>query len=318
MKRRLGALSPWIKNSAFDWISFYSKVALSGKEVQFEQYFQDMDRWYAVSTYSPGKGHFITIYTDITDRRKGEDSLRRAYNVLKETQEQLMQTEKMEVVGKLASSVAHEVKNPLAIIQQGLDYLSKTMDGDKENAKVVINFMNEAVNRATVIINDLLDFSRTSDMRTKEENINAVIERSLSLVNSGMKKYDIKLIKNIDISMPKIKLDKNRMEQVFVNILMNSIQAMPHGGSIEITTRQKKDIGKQQKIIVEIMDTGIGIPVSHLEKVFEPFFTTKESGTGTGLGLPIVKSIVEAHGGTVDLRNRKAGEGVHITLEFMV
>ena len=178
--------------------------------------------------------------------------------------------------------------------------------------------MNEATDKATNIINDLLDFSRISDMKAKENDINDVIERSLSLVNSGVKKYDIKLIKNIDVNIPKIKLDRNRIEQVFVNILMNSIQAMPRGGTVEIITRQKKISEIRQKVIVEIKDTGVGIPESHMEKVFEPFFTTKESGTGTGLGLPIVKSIVEAHGGTIYLRNRETGKGVHVILEFMI
>lgn len=316
--KKVTEVLPWITSSIFDWVNFYGEVASSGKEIKFEQYLKNLNRWYTVSAYSQGKGYFITIYNDITERKIAEDSLRKAYDTLKKTQAQLIQTEKMEVVGKLASGVAHEVKNPLATIQQGVDYLSKKLHDCGEDVYFVLNSMRDVIKRASDIINDLLDFSRVSNMQMVPEDFNAVIESALLLIKNDIERYRIDVIRDFDSKIPKVALDKNRIEQVFINLLMNAIQAMADGGQLKIRTYTRRHQKGQEMIIVEIEDTGTGIPGEVLDKIFDPFFTTKEVGKGAGLGLSIVKNIIEGHNGEIKIENRKDRSGARAIMRFKV
>jgi len=308
---------PGIRSSMFDWINFYSAVASSGKEVEFEQYLHDLDRWFLVSAYSPKAGYFITIYDDITKRKKIEESLRQAYGTLKKTQASLIQTGKMELVGKLASGVAHEVKNPLAIVMQGIDYLVHKTKRSGKDIKAALKAMNDAVKRASMIINDLLNFSRLPNMQMVQEDVNAVIESALLMIKNEIGRCRIDVIKDLGKNIPKTALDKNRIAQVLINLFMNAIHAMPEGGRLKISTRyrRKKD---QNAVIVRIDDSGTGIQEEIIDKIFDPFFTTKESSSGTGLGLFIVKMIIEGHNGSVKIENRKDQKGVRATLVFKV
>lgn len=305
---------PSIKDSIFNWIDFYGKVATAEKEITFEQYIKELNRWYLVSVHSHKKGYFSTIYIDITKRKKAEESLRQAYDTLKETQNQLIQTEKMQVVGRLASGVAHEVKNPLAIILQGVDYLSSKLRDPEEDVRFALDSMIEAVTRANNIINDLLNFSRLSDMKMSEESLNSVIEDSLLLVKTDIEYSNIEVAKNFG-DIPKTSLDKNRIQQVFINIFMNAIHAMDQGGELTIKTYSKK-LKDESAIIVEIEDTGPGIPGDVLGKIFDPFFTTSKDSKGTGLGLSIARNIIEMHNGEINIENRKDRSGVIVKLEF--
>ncbi|OGW76179.1 MAG: hypothetical protein A2Z72_00705 [Omnitrophica bacterium RBG_13_46_9] len=314
--KRVTQILPWVKDTMFDWVNFYGKVASTGKEIKFEQYLKNMDRWYAVSAFSPKKGYFITIYNDITELKKAESSLRKAYDTLKKTQDQLIRTEKMELVGKLASGVAHEVKNPLAILLQGTDYLSKKINSQDEDIGFVLNSMNDAIKRASNIIKDLTDFSRVSNMQISPEDLTAAVDNSLLLVENDIKKRNISVIREFDMQIPKVELDVNRMKQVFINLFMNAMQAMPNGGQLKISTYEKKDEKGQNKVVVEIADTGSGIPEDVLGNIFDPFFTTKDIGEGTGLGLSIVRNIIEGHNGNIKIENRTDRSGVRATIEF--
>jgi len=307
---------PEIKSSMFNWIDFYGRVASTGKGIRFEQYLKETMRWYAVSAYSPKKGYFITIYDDITERKMTEESLRRAYDQVKKTQAQLIQTEKMEVVGRLASGIAHEVKNPLAIVLQGVDYISKKIRGEKKDMRFALSSMKDAVKRATDIINSLLDFSRMSHIRMAPEDLNMIIKNSLLLVKNDIMRSRVNVAVDLDNTIPKVSLDKNRIEQVFINLFINAIQAMPKGGQLKIRTFKKRPRKGKALVIVEIEDMGTGIPKDILGKIFDPFFTTKEVGTGTGLGLYIVNTIIEGHSGQIKIENRKDKKGTRVTIEF--
>jgi PAS domain S-box-containing protein len=316
VEKRVTEVLPEIKSSMFNWIDFYGEVASIGKEVKFEQYLKETGRWYAVSAYSPKKGYFITIYDDITERKKTEQSLRNAYDELKRTQAQLIHTEKMEVIGRLASGVAHEVKNPLAIIQQGIDYISKKYRGRGRDMHFAIYAVNDAIKRAAEILNHLLNFSRMSSLQTVPEDLNAIIRNSVLLVKNDIMRSRVRVTTDLNERIPKVNLDRNRIQQVFINLFMNAIEAMPRGGQLKIRTYGKRGQKHQGIVLVELEDTGAGIPDHLLEKVFEPFFTTKDIGKGTGLGLYIVRNIIEGHHGRIKIENRKDRRGARVRIEF--
>ncbi|MEE9568759.1 MAG: PAS domain S-box protein, partial [Candidatus Binatia bacterium] len=266
----------------------------------------------------------VTLCEDITERKRAEEELKAA-------QLQLIQSEKLESVGRLAAGVAHEVKNPLAIILQGLAYLSHVPStADDDNVAMVLQKMDNAVKRADRVIGGLLDFSaqRAGDVRPAD--VNAVLEQSLLLVKHELVKAHVTLVKKLGQDLPPLMLDRHKIEQVFVNLFLNAIQAMPEGGTLTVKTnakqprelgpgdgRQQTDPvrGEETLVMIEVEDTGTGIPQDKLDRIFDPFFTTKPIGQGTGLGLTVTRKIIELHSGKIDIRNRHEG-GVRVTLTF--
>lgn len=242
-------------------------------------------------------------------RRKME--LEEAYDELKKAQTKLVQTEKMAAVGQLASGVAHEVKNPLGIIIQGINYLEKQISPDKKQQFEVFGMIKEAVTRADRIIRQLLGFSRKSPMKYELYTIDKIFNSSLSLVKKQLSFRNIKINKKFQVELPLVLVDKNQMIQVFINIILNSIQAMSDKGelTIRINTKELKKenyIGSSKKLVIcEVEDTGEGISEDNLKKVFDPFFTTKGVGKGTGLGLSVTKNIIEAHMGNIEIESKK-------------
>jgi signal transduction histidine kinase len=157
-----------------------------------------------------------------------------------------------------------------------------------------------------------------------------VVEQALSLVQHELVRARVTVVTELGKDIPPLKLNRNKIEQVFVNLFMNAVQAMPEGGTLTIRTAAKRGsklgpvVGGRKTgprrsgetlVVAELEDTGTGIPEDKLDRVFDPFFTTKPVGQGTGLGLPVTRKIIELHGGTMDIRNRQAG-GVRVTLTF--
>lgn len=266
---------------------------------------------------SQEEGYVINA-VDITERKKTEEELRLAYQQLKEAQNQLIQAEKMEIVGRLASGVAHEVKNPLAIILQSVEYLSKKVKADDENVSLMIVDIKESVKRADKIIKGLLDFSGASKLNMNFENLISVIEKSLYLMKSQFLQTHIEVIKNLAEDIPLVKMDTNKIEQAFVDIFINAIQAMPTGGKLTVRTFSKELEKGEKVVVVQVEDTGLGIPEDNLGKIFDPFFTTKQKEGGTGLGLSVVKNIIEQHDGKIEIQNKKEGHGVIAEITFKV
>lgn len=256
----------------------------------------------------------------VIQRKETEDSLEIAYNKLKETQFQLIQAAKMEVVGKLASGVAHEVKNPLAVILMGVEYLSLNYPFKDNNITLIIKDVTEAVERADKIVRGLLDFASVSKLNFVSKNLNLILNNSLLLLKHQFDKNHIEVIKNLDKNIPDVKLDRNRIEQVLINIFINAVNAMPQGGRIIINTFLKKSESIQgaAEVVVEIEDTGTGIPEGIIDKLFEPFFTTRRDKGGTGLGLAIVKNILDMHNAKIKLENKKENNGAKVTITFLV
>lgn len=256
--------------------------------------------------------------------------LRESHAALKDTQLQLIQAAKMESVGRLAAGVAHEVKNPLMTIMMGIDYVEQLPAARDEATAGVLKDQRDAVLRATATINELLEFSAPGELHGQPEDLNAIIERALGLVKHALAKGHVLVARELQPHLPALRLDRNKIEQVFVNIFINATHAMARGGTLTVRTyatpvraNTNADAtadaqGAAQDRIgvsVEVDDTGPGIPEEHLARVFDPFFTTKAPGKGTGLGLSIVRQIVHMHGGTVDLSNCTAG-GARVTVRF--
>lgn len=232
--------------------------------------------------------------------------LRRSHAELKATQGQLIQAAKMESVGLLAAGVAHEVKNPLATILMGLDFLETQPWATGDPAHGVLVDQRDAVNRASAVITELLEFARPGELRREPANLNAILERAVDLVKHDLSRHRVTVLRELDSQLPVLALDARGMTQVFVNALVNAVHAMPQGGTLTIRTYAvARDADRL--VCVEIDDTGGGIAEQHLTRLFDPFFTTKPPGRGTGLGLSVVRRIVELHGGVVELTNRPAG-----------
>jgi signal transduction histidine kinase len=285
---------------------------------------------------------FSKITRDMTERRRIEEqlqdantelrkreqalqetlaSLTRTHEALKNAQLQVVQAEKMESVGRLAAGVAHEVKNPLAVILAGINYLSGRSAGD-ETVASVLSEMQKAIERADQIIGGLLDFSAPRNLELGMEDLNAIVQRALLLVNHEIERGRVTVVRTLGEDLPLVRLDKRKIEQVFINVFLNAIQAMPEGGTLTVKTYVRAAMASGppagsrgtyllrtfgRMVVAEVDDTGTGIPEGQARKMFEPFFTTKPTRKGTGLGLTVTKAIVDMHGGRVEIRNRPGG-----------
>lgn len=266
------------------------------------------------------------------ERKKSEKELQNAYSTVKETQGQLIQAEKMNVIGELASGVAHEVKNPLATIKYGIDFLKMTLENPNDKVALTLKSIEEAVEKANDIIKDLLDFSSLSTIHKSTEDINKVIESSLHLIVHHCDTHRIKITKELKADLPQLDIDRNRVEQVLVNVLMNSILVLKEGGEIVIKTYSKEFTQEDAAwldrrgmnlrygdpiVIVDVDDTGPGIPEENLHKIFDPFFTTRRGQGGVGLGLSIARTIMKNHNGYIEVDNHENG-GARARLIFKV
>ncbi len=280
-----------------------------------------------------------TLRTEVAERRQAEeqlrqtnaeltatrdrlqlalDDLRASHEELQRTQLQLIEAAKSESIIRLAAGVAHEVKNPLMTLSMGADYFLHRGPANDDEAGLLRD-MKEAVQRASSIINLMLDFSRPRPLQLRHEDLNVIVEDSLRLVRHQLLQRQVKVVRQLQPDLPLVRLDRNRIEQALVNLFVNAAQAMFDRGILTVRTaarRAKGPDGDPPDIVtVEVEDTGPGIPPQHLAKVFDPFFTTKPPGQGTGLGLAIVQKIMQIHGGSITLGNRLEG-GARATLTF--
>ncbi len=238
--------------------------------------------------------------------------VRKRSEALEQAQQRLVRAAKMESIGQLAAGVAHEVKNPLAIISMGVEFLNSSPDRD-ETEQQILTDMDGAVQRADRVIRGLLDYSHYSKLERRPGDINEVIKKSLHLVDHEMKKHQIEVCTNLGI-LETACFDFTRIQQVFINLFINSAQAMGEGGRLEIVSKMDRlspveaELSQsyqadQWVIKVTVTDNGPGIDDTESEKVFDPFYTTKEIGQGTGLGLSESRNIMELHNGTLQLMN---------------
>jgi len=227
---------------------------------------------------------------------------------LTKAQEALVRSEKMTLIGSLASSIAHEIRNPLGVMKNIVYFFNMLKLGkDNPDIKTNLDILDKEIDRADKIISDLLGFSRMQTLVFKLVNINLVITNVLKRIPLNS---NTKLIKELDVSLPEVMIDSSQIEQVFYNIIMNSIQAMQESGTLKIKTCLKENF-----VQISFADTGKGISKKNITRVFEPLFSSK--ATGTGLGLAVCKWFIDRHEGSLDVESQE-GKGATFLVKLPV
>jgi len=275
----------------------------------------------------------VGISEDITEQVKAREQLERlnrhlvqANQELQQTQLQLIQAEKLESIGRLAAGVAHEVKNPLALLLLGVDYLSQGISPEDPNVEKILKQMRDAVDRADRIVRGLVDFSSQRSLTREPVQLGRVIDEVLLLVKHELTRSNTKVSVRIEKDLPHVYLDMSKFEQVLINLIINAVHAMNGVESKLLKIRARAELlenvvkneGARKRevfrtgdrvVILEIIDNGHGIAPQDAGRLFDPFFTTKATGLGTGLGLSVARRIVELHGGELTLENRAKEPG---------
>ncbi len=243
-----------------------------------------------------------------------------------EAEHQLIQAGKMATLGEMATGVAHELNQPLSVIKTASGFIARKIGTDQEIDRAILKTLSEEieihVDRAAKITNHMRLFGRKSVFKNEDVNINDILKRAFDIFSQQLKLREISVIWKLDQELPRISADAMRLEQVFINLLINARDSIvsKFNGSTE-PKNDKKEITlitrfEGSKIWVKIRDTGGGIASAHMNKIFEPFFTTKKAGNGTGLGLSISYGIIKESGGEISVRNNKDG-GVTFSLVFI-
>jgi two-component system, NtrC family, sensor kinase len=237
----------------------------------------------------------LIIFDDITDRS--------------ELESRLVQADKLSSIGLLAAGVAHEVNTPLAVISTYAQMLAKQVSGDDQKSKLLEKIAKQTF-RASEIVNSLLNFSRTSSTDFGDVEVNRVIRETLSLIEHQLQKAGVRTELSLDDTIPQVKGNPGKLQQVFLNLFLNARDAMPGGGILAVRTA-----AGDKSVHVEIADTGIGIATENLARIYDPFFTTKAPKKGTGLGLSVTYGIVREHGGSIEVESQ-AGQGTKFIIDL--
>ena len=240
---------------------------------------------------------FVFLSADITNEKKIE--------------EQTIQSEKITAIGQLATNLAHQIRNPLAIIGSATQYCIEKRESEN-GLKKYFKIIYRNVQNANKIISELLDFAKPKLLELKQNDINQILIELYRLIKVDFLENRIRILRRFDRYLPKVLCDKESLKQVYFNLFMNSKEAMPKGGTISIITRYNS---RDQTVEIIIKDTGQGIPKKHMPNIFNPYYTTKEKGTG--LGLSIVHRIVTDHHGQI-LSESKEGKGTKMTITLPV
>ena len=274
------------------------------------------------ASHELSKGNFAYRIEPITKGELGElentfnfmvSSLKERDEKLKEqTQRQLLQSEKLASVGRLAAGVAHQINNPLTgVLTYSSLLLRKKAQDDPEHEDLRV-IVDETL-RCREIVKGLLEFSKQAEPQKQAVDLNSVIRNALFLTKNQALIHNVKVITELS-ELPQIVVDGSQIQEVFLNIILNAIDAMPAGGELQVTSNITDS---DQFVRIQFADTGCGIPPENLDKVFDPFFTTKDAGKGTGLGLAVAYGIIEKHRGKVWMES-EVGQGATCIIELPV
>ena len=238
--------------------------------------------------------------------------IKEAYQDLKEAQEQVVWTEKLASLGKLAATIAHEINNPLAGVLNYIRLMIKILARNRvsheklEDIARYLKLVESEIARCGEIVKDLLAFSRRTKITIESNRIEDIIDKTLNLISHDLDMKEIQLQKSIELNLPKVQCDFKQIQQVFLNLVYNASEAMANGGTLTVTANRAS--GSKEFLEVVISDTGSGIAKEDMENIFDPFFTTKEEEKGVGLGLSVVYGIIAKHNGTIEVES-ELGKG---------
>jgi len=246
----------------------------------------------------------VGSFVDLRDRLQMERALR-------DTQEQLLQSEKLAAMGRLTSQIAHELNNPLYGIMNTLELLKTEIPADNKRRKILEMALSETI-RLSDLLRKMLSFSKPDQEERHPVDINSVLDEILLLHEKQLKENDINIAVTFAEGLNLVNASKNQLRQVFLNMVANARDAMPDGGTLSVTTG-----GDNDTVYVEVTDTGTGIREEHLDKIFDSFFTTKGEVKGVGLGLSVCYGFIKDHGGDIEVKSQ-VGEGTIFTISLPV
>ena len=284
--------------------SVYSKIIHTRKDRS--QFYVNI---YTIQSRRSSKYGIIAVTVDITESLARES--------------QLIQASKMSTLGEMASGVAHELNQPLSAIQIGADFIRNVIRGDHggwDEMPEVVRHMTDQVDRAVKIINHLREFGKKTEIKKDTVYINNPIRAVFTLLDQQLKLHGINVVLDLAEDLPPVMADSNRLEQVFINLVMNARNAIEEkkGAFAEKYVEHAvtvKSFTENGKVVVTVADTGSGIAEDIRGKIFEPFFTTKNVGEGTGQGLSISYGIVKDYGGTIEVES-EVGKGTIFKITF--
>jgi two-component system sensor histidine kinase HydH len=216
-------------------------------------------------------------------------------------------------LGQLSAGLAHEIRNPLSTIKGSAEMLLKNVDTDNAVSHELAGFISTEVDRTNALVTRFLDFARPLELHLEKTEITEVIDEAVAQVEKHTPPLDVSIYKNYSPDIPAFLLDRQLIERVLYNLLLNAAQASPPQGSVTVKTRQIGDTGVDDRVEISVIDRGAGIAPKDRESIFNPFFTTKSSGVG--LGLAIVSKIVDEHGGEITVESEPgAGSVFHVLL----
>jgi two-component system, LuxR family, sensor kinase FixL len=271
---------------------------------------------------------YILILRDITERKRAEAELRETASQraralaelqakadeLRSTTQQLWQAARLAGVGELAASIAHELNNPLGTVSLRLEgVLARTAADDPRRRPLEI--VEQEVERMAGLVANLLQFTRSGRGQVSTVNVPEEVRKTIELIDPHLRRLGVAVAPEFHPAVPDIYADRQQLRQVFLNLFTNAGDAMPAGGRLTTRVLPGELDGGRPAIVVEVIDTGVGIPPEHLARVTDPFFTTKEEGKGTGLGLAICRRIVNDHHGKLEIESTVGmGTTVRLTL----
>jgi two-component system sensor histidine kinase HydH len=236
------------------------------------------------------------------------EQLAEANRNLQEAEATVRRTERLAALGQLSAGLAHEIRNPLSTIKTSAEMLLKSVDGDPAVAREMAGYISTEVDRTNSLVTRFLDFARPLALRLETTELTQVIDQAVAEVEKHRPPFDVSIYKNYSPDIPPFLLDRQLMERVLYNLVLNAAQASPPRGSVTVKTRQAGDTVEGSTVEIAVIDRGSGIAPKDRESIFNPFFTTKSRGVG--LGLAIVSKIVDEHGGQITVESEPGAGSV--------
>jgi len=329
-------LHPGCADSSCHLGSFWKQAweeAIRGQSAQYEAYDEVLKRYILVQIeprkdWGKGKtaGSTVVVVQDITKRKQAEEALKEYSERLEEmvdertkelrdAQERLLRAERLAAIGQLGASIGHELRNPLGIIKNSTYYLNMKLGHADEKVRKHLGIIEKEITRSNKIISDLLSFARDKKLALQKTQINVVVQDALSRTPAP---NTVEVVTSLGVDLPMLMADPSQIEQVFINMISNAVQAMTSSPSVELHDGNRLEIStraEQGFVVTEFRDNGCGIPEENLAKLFEPLFTTRTKGIG--LGLAVSKRIIEAHEGVIEVKS-ETGKGTTFAVKLPI